>query len=158
MISKSLEVRALFFFFQAEDGIRDLTVTGVQTCALPIYRAARADSLVGTQHHGEGAHHEHDGAPGSGLGKNVGGTARAESGLAARATEGTGEVGGFAALEQHDDDQNEAIQNEKTSEQPPGEPEADDNYAKADEESECPLHCSFCFHASLLSENQERET
>ena len=28
----------LFFFFQAEDGIRDLIVTGVQTCALPIYR------------------------------------------------------------------------------------------------------------------------
>src|SRR2546427_7188402 len=27
---------AFFFFFQAEDGIRDLTVTGVQTCALPI--------------------------------------------------------------------------------------------------------------------------
>src|SRR2546430_4249696 len=26
----------LLFFFQAEDGIRDLTVTGVQTCALPI--------------------------------------------------------------------------------------------------------------------------
>src|SRR5207248_4740543 len=28
-----------FFFFQAEDGIRDRTVTGVQTCALPIWRA-----------------------------------------------------------------------------------------------------------------------
>src|SRR2546427_3567322 len=28
----------VFFFFQAEDGIRDLTVTGVQTCALPICR------------------------------------------------------------------------------------------------------------------------
>src|SRR5687767_15567501 len=27
----------LFFFFQAEDGIRDKLVTGVQTCALPIY-------------------------------------------------------------------------------------------------------------------------
>src|SRR5438874_6973393 len=27
-----------FFFFQAEDGIRDLYVTGVQTCALPILR------------------------------------------------------------------------------------------------------------------------
>src|SRR5207245_6087345 len=27
-----------FFFFQAEDGIRDATVTGVQTCALPISR------------------------------------------------------------------------------------------------------------------------
>src|SRR5205085_4661707 len=30
------EVKAADFFFQAEDGIRDLTVTGVQTCALPI--------------------------------------------------------------------------------------------------------------------------
>src|SRR2546430_7648102 len=28
--------RPFLFFFQAEDGIRDLTVTGVQTCALPI--------------------------------------------------------------------------------------------------------------------------
>src|SRR3989454_7215122 len=28
---------AFFFFFQAEDGIRDYKVTGVQTCALPIY-------------------------------------------------------------------------------------------------------------------------
>ena len=27
-----------FFFFQAEDGIRDWSVTGVQTCALPIWR------------------------------------------------------------------------------------------------------------------------
>src|SRR5690606_40119040 len=27
----------LFFFFQADDGIRDFHVTGVQTCALPIY-------------------------------------------------------------------------------------------------------------------------
>src|SRR3954464_2531162 len=29
-------VKALCFFFQAEDGIRDYRVTGVQTCALPI--------------------------------------------------------------------------------------------------------------------------
>src|SRR5205085_2461490 len=29
-------LKLLSFFFQAEDGIRDLTVTGVQTCALPI--------------------------------------------------------------------------------------------------------------------------
>ena len=28
------------FFFQAEDGIRDIGVTGVQTCALPIYSKA----------------------------------------------------------------------------------------------------------------------
>src|SRR5688572_30895332 len=35
LLSKFL---CVFFFFQAEDGIRDLTVTGVQTCALPIWR------------------------------------------------------------------------------------------------------------------------
>src|SRR2546421_8256546 len=34
-----------FFFFQAEDGIRDLIVTGVQTCALPIFTI----SSVGVQ-------------------------------------------------------------------------------------------------------------
>src|SRR2546430_5309599 len=32
-----------FFFFQAEDGIRDLTVTGVQTCALPIFETSYPD-------------------------------------------------------------------------------------------------------------------
>src|SRR5699024_12149470 len=31
----------LFFFFQAEDGIRDRNVTGVQTCALPIWVVVR---------------------------------------------------------------------------------------------------------------------
>src|SRR2546429_1463140 len=31
----------LFFFFQAEDGIRDVAVTGVQTCALPISNPQR---------------------------------------------------------------------------------------------------------------------
>src|SRR6266852_8307246 len=30
----------MFFFFQADDGIRDATVTGVQTCALPIFGSA----------------------------------------------------------------------------------------------------------------------
>src|SRR5256884_6177388 len=38
------------FFFQAEDGIRDVAVTGVQTCALPIWAAA------GRQHAVEWAH------------------------------------------------------------------------------------------------------
>src|SRR2546427_11732854 len=36
-----------FFFFQAEDGIRDLTVTGVQTCALPICAVARDHDDLG---------------------------------------------------------------------------------------------------------------
>src|SRR5439155_15531672 len=33
-------VALFFFFFQAEDGIRDGHVTGVQTCALPIWRTS----------------------------------------------------------------------------------------------------------------------
>src|SRR6266516_5893895 len=36
-----------FFFFQAEDGIRDRTVTGVQTCALPICTEWRAAEWPG---------------------------------------------------------------------------------------------------------------
>src|SRR5687768_17648828 len=47
----------IVFFFQAEDGIRDVAVTGVQTCALPIFQAgageggrgARADAGEGAQ-------------------------------------------------------------------------------------------------------------
>src|SRR5690349_23454973 len=34
-----------FFFFQAEDGIRDLYVTGVQTCALPISASAHRTTV-----------------------------------------------------------------------------------------------------------------
>src|SRR5437016_9657612 len=38
-----------FFFFQAEDGIRDWSVTGVQTCALPIYvKFANATGYIDT--------------------------------------------------------------------------------------------------------------
>src|SRR5205085_3889715 len=38
----------VFFFFQAEDGIRDLTVTGVQTCALPICTCCVQSSVQST--------------------------------------------------------------------------------------------------------------
>src|SRR5256885_7167070 len=37
------------FFFQAEDGIRDYKVTGVQTCALPIFSYSASDSSVATE-------------------------------------------------------------------------------------------------------------
>src|ERR1019366_2579119 len=36
------------FFFQAEDGIRDWSVTGVQTCALPIWESIRTDRSAAT--------------------------------------------------------------------------------------------------------------
>src|SRR2546425_9375025 len=48
-----------FFFFQAEDGIRDKLVTGVQTCALPI-------CIVGPS---SGGHHREDGQVGVGNGR-----------------------------------------------------------------------------------------
>src|SRR3712207_3166789 len=41
----------VFFFFQAEDGIRDIGVTGVQTCALPIF----VGPALGRPHHSQGA-------------------------------------------------------------------------------------------------------
>src|SRR5262249_59610787 len=47
--------RVFVFFFQAEDGIRDWSVTGVQTCALPIYpqrRRASADARLDAGSHG----------------------------------------------------------------------------------------------------------
>src|SRR2546422_6381581 len=37
-------VYLIFFFFQAEDGIRDVAVTGVQTCALPISARRASDA------------------------------------------------------------------------------------------------------------------
>src|SRR4030043_1409953 len=41
-----MHISFFFFFFQAEDGIRDVAVTGVQTCALPIWE--RPDGLLPT--------------------------------------------------------------------------------------------------------------
>src|SRR5438093_1703410 len=37
---------SLCFFFQAEDGIRDWSVTGVQTCALPIWDGGRCQNTI----------------------------------------------------------------------------------------------------------------
>src|SRR5437764_6528049 len=42
----SAVVSFFFFFFQAEDGIRDTSVTGVQTCAFPIFRDGTGDIQV----------------------------------------------------------------------------------------------------------------
>src|SRR2546426_5376906 len=57
-----------FFFFQAEDGIRDYKVTGVQTCALPIWRHAQIAQVDGSpppveqaQHHRLAVERRHGG-------------------------------------------------------------------------------------------------
>src|SRR2546422_11627134 len=44
-------MRLIFFFFQAEDGIRDVAVTGVQTCALPISAAGSETILLVEDEH-----------------------------------------------------------------------------------------------------------
>ena len=45
MMLEEVEEELGVFFFQAEDGIRDYDVTGVQTCALPIYVADAAITI-----------------------------------------------------------------------------------------------------------------
>src|SRR5215204_7223028 len=58
-----------FFFFQAEDGIRDHCVTGVQTCALPIYRVIKA--LLDSRRYAIGARAEGEPAKKARLAKAV---------------------------------------------------------------------------------------
>src|SRR2546422_6863529 len=58
----SIFVMSIFvFFFQAEDGIRDVAVTGVQTCALPIYLGHDGETegrgAVASQHPDDGPRH-----------------------------------------------------------------------------------------------------
>src|SRR5256885_11455256 len=52
-LSSSALWRVFFFFFQAEDGIRDYKVTGVQTCALPICLQRRTDLAAAAVDHNE---------------------------------------------------------------------------------------------------------
>src|SRR2546426_4474815 len=47
MITLMFTFNFFFFFFQAEDGIRDYKVTGVQTCALPIFGLKKQPQVRG---------------------------------------------------------------------------------------------------------------
>src|SRR5690606_40338925 len=61
----------VFFFFQAEDGIRDFHVTGVQTCALPIslnIGVLAPLGAVASQETGRAIHFMLESNPGPGLG------------------------------------------------------------------------------------------
>src|SRR6266516_6626027 len=46
LLRRATTTARILFFFQAEDGIRDRTVTGVQTCALPIWFAKRLSQEI----------------------------------------------------------------------------------------------------------------
>src|SRR5690606_40951684 len=57
------DIYSCSFFFQAEDGIRDFHVTGVQTCALPISgpRSLQPTFAHGPRHDAYGIRHDADG-------------------------------------------------------------------------------------------------
>src|SRR6266498_2297121 len=61
-----------FFFFQAEDGIRDADVTGVQTCALPIFGDGSDGGLGGLDESGSGLGRGPGTAPSSAVGSGLG--------------------------------------------------------------------------------------
>src|SRR3712207_8546889 len=46
VLSVRMKMIIVVFFFQAEDGIRDIGVTGVQTCALPIFIALIVSQVI----------------------------------------------------------------------------------------------------------------
>src|SRR5690606_39562534 len=63
----------LSFFFQAEDGIRDFHVTGVQTCALPIWKGwpVTLPGILASRLHADGSHESILRTPGQVCGGNV---------------------------------------------------------------------------------------
>src|SRR4030066_697657 len=67
-----------FFFFQAEDGIRDSSVTGVQTCALPISKSIGIPNAAGK---GAGSNGEvRESGPGAGILPQPGGAHESRKG------------------------------------------------------------------------------
>src|SRR6266542_2424701 len=101
-------IKLFFFFFQAEDGIRDATVTGVQTCALPISPVAPAGGRAGAidgDKEGGGAggdpRHRGDHRAGRGVGYRQGGAGLLRAGAQCA---GGGQAGAGGA-DLPDDDQ-----------------------------------------------------
>src|SRR6266576_3079352 len=83
-----IDLRSLDFFVQAEDGIRDLYVTGVQTCALPIFLRGGGPGL-GPAHRWPGAPRLGAGPPGR-AGRRLRGSGAGVGGGCARRPGGRG--------------------------------------------------------------------
>src|SRR2546429_9274994 len=78
---------SVFFFFQAEDGIRDVAVTGVQTCALPICRGRTA---------WRGSRLWRSGGPRTSPGREAGSSARCRTEIGRASGRERGEISGGA--------------------------------------------------------------
>jgi hypothetical protein len=76
----------------------------------PLQYGSRAASLGDIDRQGNRGDHECHGRPGSCLGERAGSAARSESRLAALSAECRGDVAAFAALQKHDDDNEETDQ------------------------------------------------
>jgi hypothetical protein len=118
--------------------------------------ASLPDGLVGAQNERHGTNHEHDGAPSGGAGKCTGGAARAKSGLTACSAESAGEVRGFAALQKHDDNQNQAINDKKCGENDEkpgviGQPPTYGYDGEANGQGYCPFHPTRHLHVLILN-------
>src|SRR5207249_6020753 len=74
----TLHMLYVVFFFQAEDGIRDRNVTGVQTCALPISLIMLSPSRIVTTRRGSGSRRRNAVAAATSGGETTAPSARSE--------------------------------------------------------------------------------
>src|SRR5579863_997467 len=104
------------------------------------HRIRRSNRPIRAQRQRHRANHEHHRAPGRRLRKHRRGAARPECGLATGSAKSPGQVGRFAALQQHHDDQNQAIQHEKRAQQPSGPPKPNHDDPKPNGNRNHPFH------------------
>jgi hypothetical protein len=112
--------------------------------------------FVCAERHRKGAKHKHHRAPGCGLGQNVRRASRAESRLAASSSKSARKVGGFAALQQHHDDQYQAVQNKERPQNPRSsrwEAKTQANNPGANRYGDGPLHPTRHFYLLTLGKN-----
>jgi len=115
------------------------------------HRATLLDPSVCANHQGQGANHEHHGAPSGGLRKNRRRSARTKSRLAASSAEGASEVSGFAALQKNDDNQDEAIHHEESGEQRARPPKTHYYDCQTNQNGDGPLHPTWHFYLPAQS-------
>jgi hypothetical protein len=111
--------------------------------------AAFLNRLVCAHNQGKGAKHEHHRAPSGGFRQHIGGAARTEGRLTAGPAKSACKVSGFAALQQHDDDENKTIQHKKRLENKraaPREAEAERDDPESDEQRDGPFHPTWHFY------------
>lgn len=113
-------------------------------------RSALFHAAVHANNHRQRANHEHHRAPRGRLRKHRSGAARAKRRLAACAAERAGQISRFAALQQYDDNQHQAVQHKKGGQQPRRPTEPHHNNPETHDQRDRPFHPSWHFwHPNL---------